>query len=287
MSLRGAVSKPSGARPRALSAHQAALRARLDGAEFRMLNEALYTRTGSAALELLQSDARLFSAYHAGFARQAARWPENPLDRVLRALADLPATAVVADMGCGEARLSAEARQATVHSFDLVAANERVVACDIADLPLEHASVDVAVFCLALMGTDYPKFLKEARRVLKPGGTLLVAEVASRFEDADPEPFAKGVAALGFKLCADHPFARAKVSGKRAKRRKKAKAKAKAADGDGENKRVATDFFFYFAFEREENLSPGHEAGKQRKGKEKERANAKLPPLKPCIYKRR
>ena len=41
--------------------------------------------------------------------------------------------------------------------------------------------MDVAVFCLALMGTDYPAFLEEARRVLKPSGTLWIAEVRSRF----------------------------------------------------------------------------------------------------------
>ena len=32
----------------------------------------------------------------------------------------------------------------------------------------QDASVDVAVFCLALMGTDYASFLREAFRVLKP-----------------------------------------------------------------------------------------------------------------------
>lgn len=41
----------------------------------------------------------------------------------------------------------------------------------------EAASVDIAVFCLALMGTDYPSFLAEAHRVLKPRGHLWIAEV--------------------------------------------------------------------------------------------------------------
>lgn len=49
-----------------------------------------------------------------------------------------------------------------------------------ADLPLGYASLDAAVFCLSLMGTDYGSFVAEAARVLRPGGWLWVAEVQSR-----------------------------------------------------------------------------------------------------------
>ena len=38
----------------------------------------------------------------------------------------LPKKAVVADFGCGEARLAQSVHRATVHSFDLVAANDKV-----------------------------------------------------------------------------------------------------------------------------------------------------------------
>lgn len=44
------------------------------------------------------------------------------------------------------------------------------------EVPLADGSVDVAVFCLSLMGTDYGAGLGEAHRVLAPGGTLWVAE---------------------------------------------------------------------------------------------------------------
>lgn len=36
-------------------------------------------------------------------------------------------------------------------------------------VPISSASVDVAVFCLSLMGTNLVDFLREAHRVLKPG----------------------------------------------------------------------------------------------------------------------
>ena len=47
-----------------------------------------------------------------------------------------------------------------MHSFDLVAGVSGVVACNMAAVPLAEESVDVAVFCLALMGTDYGAFLQ-------------------------------------------------------------------------------------------------------------------------------
>ena len=37
-----------------------------------------------------------------------------------------------------------------------------------ATLPLEDASLDVAIFCLSLMGSNYVEFLREAHRVLRP-----------------------------------------------------------------------------------------------------------------------
>ena len=74
-----------------------------------------------------------------------------------------------------------------------------------ASTPLPPAGCDAAVFSLSLMGTDYGSFLVEARRVLKPGGWLWIAEVRSRF--APPEggaedfgPFVAALAQLGFKL---------------------------------------------------------------------------------------
>ena len=52
-----------------------------------------------------------------------------------------------------------------VHSFDLESNAPGVTACNMASTPLKDASVDVAVFSLALMGTDYGTFLEEAHRV--------------------------------------------------------------------------------------------------------------------------
>ncbi|KAI3712525.1 hypothetical protein L1987_71083 [Smallanthus sonchifolius] len=54
------------------------------------------------------------------------------------------------------------------------------------------------------MGTNFPSFLQEAHRVLKPSGWLLIAEVKSRFNPnnggADPDRFSQAVCDLGFIL---------------------------------------------------------------------------------------
>ncbi|XP_014355721.2 ribosomal RNA-processing protein 8 [Papilio machaon] len=170
---------------------------RLKAAQFRYLNEKLYTSSGGEAQSLFQADPLAFHTYHQGYQQQVKKWPVNPLDVIVKKILEMPKTHLVADMGCGEAALSRRVPQ-RVRSFDLVATHAAVEECDMAHTPLSAASVDVAVYCLALMGTDLTQYLLEANRVLKVGGHLLIAEVESRFEDA--EGFAREVQRLGFKL---------------------------------------------------------------------------------------
>lgn len=65
--------------------------------------------------------------------------------------------------------------------------------------------MDVAVFCLALMGTDYGSFLQEAARVLRSGGWLWIAEVRSRFVDAkgreDVRPMLQALKQVASAVC--------------------------------------------------------------------------------------
>ncbi|EPS35434.1 hypothetical protein H072_11190 [Dactylellina haptotyla CBS 200.50] len=95
--------------------------------------------------------------------------------------------ATVIDLGCGEGALAKAITGAKprpkikVHSYDLHAPNELVTVADIANLPLRDGSVDVAIFCLALMGTNWLKMVEEAARVVKYGGEVWIAEIKSRF----------------------------------------------------------------------------------------------------------
>ncbi|XP_015274469.1 PREDICTED: ribosomal RNA-processing protein 8, partial [Gekko japonicus] len=144
------------------------LQERLDSARFRYINQQLYTRPSHEAARLFQEDPEAFAVYHRGFAQQVARWPENPLQRFVRYLRNRPALLVVADFGCGDCTLARSIRN-KVHCFDVVALDPRVTVCDMSQVPLEAASVDVVVFCLALMGTNLCEILEEANRVLRVG----------------------------------------------------------------------------------------------------------------------
>ena len=174
-----------------MSALQLKMRRQLAGGQFRHLNETLYTQSGSASLAMMAADPSLFSVYHEGFRVQVGGWPVNPLDVVIAKLSRLPRGTVVADFGCGEGRLGATlGGTLVVHSFDLGAPPgvRHITITSSTRVPLPDASVDVCVFCLALMGTDYLDCVSEAARVGRDGGTLIVAEVRSRLEGGGNAP---------------------------------------------------------------------------------------------------
>ena len=106
---------------------------------------------------------------------------------------------VIGDFGCGEAKLAeAVSDRHTVHSFDHVAIDENVVACDLAHVPLDEETLDVAIFSLSLMGANFADYLREGYRTLKLDGQLHILEATERFNDRNA--FVKSLEGLGFAL---------------------------------------------------------------------------------------
>ncbi|KAK6110490.1 putative methyltransferase family protein [Brugia pahangi] len=99
---------------------------------FRYINEQLYTMSGAKAMELFRKDPQAFKLYHKGYQKQANKWPFNPVRIIIQWIKSLKHNGlVIADLGCGNATIAdALSHIATVHSFDLVAVNDRVMACD-------------------------------------------------------------------------------------------------------------------------------------------------------------
>jgi len=173
------------------------LQSELLGGRFRYINEQLYSVTSRKAEALFRKDSSAFEAYHAGYRQQVEKWPTNPLNRIIKTIKKVPKTAIIGDFGCGEGKL-AQSVPNKVYSMDLVAARGDIIACNITDTPLQAQSLDVAVYCLSLMGTDLNEFFLEANRVLKLHGSVYIAEIQSRFEDV--REFVRCLGACGFDL---------------------------------------------------------------------------------------
>ena len=82
----GVGRKKRGAKP--LGSLRERMEEKLQAARFRYINEQLYTRSGSEAVTLFRDDPEAFDVYHRGFAFQVAKWPVNPVDRVIQYISE-------------------------------------------------------------------------------------------------------------------------------------------------------------------------------------------------------
>lgn len=147
------------------------LNRRLEGGKFRLLNERMYhgKGLGDGNLEL----------YHKFYNGQVKKWPVNPLDVIIGEIKGMGEEVVIADIGCGEARMAGEFKN--VISLDLHPVRKDIIRCDMRRrIPLGDGSVDVAVCCLSMMAEDISVATKEVNRILRTGGRWYVAEVRSR-----------------------------------------------------------------------------------------------------------
>ncbi|CCJ31191.1 unnamed protein product [Pneumocystis jirovecii] len=187
---------------------QQKMKLKLSGGKFRMINEHLYNITGKEALEFFKKYPGIYKQYHIGFQNQVSSWPENPVNLMIKKLnlyiqKTKKLMIKVADLGCGDAKIAKAMKNIPnikIYSYDLVSENPFVVACDMSTLPLIDSIIDIAIFCLSLMGTNYIDFLKEAWRVLKINGELWIVEIKSRFTDNKGNAFCTALTSLGFSL---------------------------------------------------------------------------------------
>ncbi|MFL2644784.1 MAG: hypothetical protein ACJ0KI_03835 [Dehalococcoidia bacterium] len=165
--------------------------------DFSKMNRHWNTTKSENTHERLKDNPEEWTHYHAMYREARKDWPVVPFEEMIKWLKPRKGR-IVGDFGCGEAKLAEElAGICDVRSFDHVAINDDVTACDMADIPLDDEELDVAVFSLSLMGSNYKDYLKEGHRTLQLDGTLHIWEATSRFKSTDD--FRRSLERLGFR----------------------------------------------------------------------------------------
>ena len=152
---------------------------------FRSINEYLYSNSSDDVLNYMNEDT--FNSYHSAYSILASKWPVKPIDVIIEWMDKIYANQgkgqTFADMGCGDKPMIAEHFvNAKVHSFDLYSSDGRITKSCITSVPIEDNSCHCVIYSLSLMNTNVRDVMKEAARILKNSGHLIIAEVASRFQ---------------------------------------------------------------------------------------------------------
>jgi len=166
--------------------------------EFSTMNRTWNQGPSEATHARLQANPEEWAQYHTLYREARKDWAVVPYEELIRWCCQRSGYAI-GDFGCGEAKLAeAVSDRHTVYSFDHVAVNDDVVACDLAHVPLDDETLDVAIFSLSLMGANFADYLREGYRSLKLDGQLHVIEATARFSDRNA--FVKAVEGLGFAI---------------------------------------------------------------------------------------
>ncbi len=167
--------------------------------DFSKLNARWNNTHSNKTHERLQNNPEEWCFYHTRMEELEVNWQVNPREECIKHLRiNLPQGSVIADFGCGQAKLADTLKEIhTVHSFDHIAINRNVIACDMSHTPLNDNTLDAAVFSLSLMGKNLQDYITEAYRTLKLGGQLLIYHPA---KENDRDKFVSGLIQLGFAI---------------------------------------------------------------------------------------
>ena len=165
--------------------------------DFSELNKKWSVSNSKTIKERLKKDKSEWNYYHTLYREKRKGWSEIPYIEISKKIKDREDW-IVADLGCGENLLSKEITN-KVYPFDYVGIDESVIECDISDIPLENNKVDVSVFCLSLMGSNYKEYLKEGYRILKPYGNMFIVEPQKKWEN-NSERLISELESIGLKV---------------------------------------------------------------------------------------
>lgn len=136
--------------------------------------------------------------YHKARHENMKTWNEIPYEYIASKIKNK--NRIVADFGCGENLMKTFIPNNKVYSFDHIAIDDSVIACDMANTPLDNESIDIAVFSLALWGTNFEDYFKEAYRLLNYDGLMYIAEPSKTYAQEDRDELLDILRRNGFTL---------------------------------------------------------------------------------------
>lgn len=153
--------------------------------DFTKINKRWNTSRSGITHKRLQKDSYEWVHYHEEYRKAREDWTVTPYKEMIKFYKKRDGL-IIGDFGCGEAFLHKElSSKHTIHSFDHVAMEKFVTECDFSKTPLDDESLDVAIYSLAMMGSNINEYLHEAHRVLRLDGKINIIEATSRFKDIE------------------------------------------------------------------------------------------------------
>ena len=149
--------------------------------DFTRLNNQINNENSATTHERMLKDLTEWEEYHRQYRGARKDWSIIPYEEIIKRIKQLftnrmLAAVQIGDLGCGEAKIMEAFGADRVYSFDHVAVNDKVIACDMKKVELADDVLDVAVFSLSLMGRNWIDYIIEAKRCLATNGYMLIVE---------------------------------------------------------------------------------------------------------------
>ncbi|MGA9149462.1 MAG: hypothetical protein WBZ36_02700 [Candidatus Nitrosopolaris sp.] len=146
--------------------------------DFSQQNQKINTEMSETTHKRFQQNPEAWLEYLRQLDIHRKNWVVDPLKEIISRIKTMSPRLKVGDFGCGEAKVMEEIGYDRVNSFDHVAINDKVIACDMKSVSqyVNDGSLDVVIFSLSLMGKNWSDYIIEAKRCLCTWGSMLIAE---------------------------------------------------------------------------------------------------------------
>jgi superfamily II DNA or RNA helicase len=114
--------------------------------DFTRLNNKINNENSETTHSRILKDPKEWDEYHRQYREARKSWPVIPFEEIIERIGQLSPRLVIGDFGCGKAKVLEKFGEKRVYSFDHVAINDNVTACDIKSVPLPDEAIDIAVF---------------------------------------------------------------------------------------------------------------------------------------------